>query len=224
MERPQSLDPSLDIRERKIELMRSIRPIKAEDLVTGQYAGYQEEVGVKQGSMTATYAAAVLYVDNDRWKGVPVLLVAGKALDQSTTFIKIHFKSATQNILTLRVQPDPGYSFDFTSRVSGSSFIHSSLGDKETACSMAFTYSRSSIPLLGAYEIIFGGICERKEAEFVSSEEVIAGWNAFDPALAEADLRPPEMYAVGSKGPFTAVEELVKRHICSSTATSASII
>lgn len=70
--------------------MRSIRPVQLKDMVLGQYKGYCDEnvsypgytddPSVSNNSLTPTFAAATLYINNGRWDGVPFLMVAGKAL------------------------------------------------------------------------------------------------------------------------------------------------
>ena len=109
MDAPRSLSAQ-DLSVRKTELIRAILPLRDEDLVLGQYAGYRQEAGVPPTSNAATYAACVLHIDNERWRGVPVLLRAGKGLVASGTFARVHYRADGESHLTLRVQPDPGYS------------------------------------------------------------------------------------------------------------------
>jgi len=80
------------VRDEKIKVFRSLRPLPVDDLdkhlVLGQYdrgamddkpvPGYREEPGVDQRSLTPTYAMAKVYVDNWRWQGVPFYLRSGK--------------------------------------------------------------------------------------------------------------------------------------------------
>lgn len=70
--------------------MRSMRQLKLDDVVVGQYKGhtkggksypaYVDDPTVPKGSITPTFAAAALFIDNARWDGVPFLMKAGKAL------------------------------------------------------------------------------------------------------------------------------------------------
>merc|ERR1719242_1185813 len=65
-----------------------------EDTVLGQYVGnpdasdedgkmgYLDDKTVPAGSVTPTYAAAVLRLNNERWDGVPFILRAGKATNE----------------------------------------------------------------------------------------------------------------------------------------------
>ena len=74
-----------DIRDEKLKLLRSVRPLSPSDAVHGQYVGYREEEGVARGSRTPTYAALRFHVDNWRWQGVPFYIRAGKGLARRTT-------------------------------------------------------------------------------------------------------------------------------------------
>lgn len=74
----------------QVKVLRSMRPIKLEDVVLGQYKNhtrggvaypaYVDDKTVPKGSLTPTFAAAALFIDNARWDGVPFLMKAGKAL------------------------------------------------------------------------------------------------------------------------------------------------
>ena len=86
MDKPLSLSAD-DVRDRKVELLRCVKPIEAADVVLGQYGaspdggtpGYLQDPSVPPGSTTATFASVVLFVDNDRWAGVPFIVKVGEA-------------------------------------------------------------------------------------------------------------------------------------------------
>ena len=77
------------VRDAKVAIIRKIRPIALEDVVLGQYSadpagkevGYTEDETVPDDSRTPTFATAVLFIDDERWAGVPFIMRAGKALD-----------------------------------------------------------------------------------------------------------------------------------------------
>jgi glucose-6-phosphate 1-dehydrogenase len=85
MERPVSLAAE-DIRNEKVKVLRTISSLKLEDILLGQYtasadgkeSGYLEDPTVPKGSLAATFAAAVLRINNERWDGVPFILKCGK--------------------------------------------------------------------------------------------------------------------------------------------------
>ena len=75
-----------DVRDEKVQVLRSLRPFTGEDLKThvvrAQYEGYRQEAGVSPDSRTPTYVAMKVLIDNWRWQGVPFYLRAGKKLAQ----------------------------------------------------------------------------------------------------------------------------------------------
>ena len=86
-------------------------------------AGYREEADVAPDSMTETYVAAKLYVDNWRWADTPFYIRTGKRLPRRETTIAIQFKRAPHppfeldsddalrpNVLLIHIQPDEGVS------------------------------------------------------------------------------------------------------------------
>ena len=58
-------------------------PLRPEDVVRGQYAGYRDEEGVAPDSDTETFVALRVAIDNWRWAGVPFYLRTGKRLAES---------------------------------------------------------------------------------------------------------------------------------------------
>src|SRR6202453_1789811 len=111
MEPPVSLE-SEAIRDEKVKLLKSIRPLSRQDVarqvVRGQYfaslaqgvpvPGYRQEPKVKPDSNVETYVGMKLFIDNWRWSGVPFYLRTGKYLPQSVSEVRIQFKP-TPNVL-----------------------------------------------------------------------------------------------------------------------------
>src|SRR5207344_3038389 len=147
MEPPVSLEAE-SVRDEKVKLLKSIRPLTPEDvakqIVRGQYfagavggearPGYRQETKVKSDSNVETYVAAKLLIDNWRWSGVPFYLRTGKALPLSASEVRIQFRPTPHvlfaaqcgpkldaNALTLRLQPDEGISLRFNGKVPGTS-------------------------------------------------------------------------------------------------------
>jgi glucose-6-phosphate 1-dehydrogenase len=141
MEPPHSLDPDV-VRDEKLEVLQSLRPIKGAEVdgavVRGQYAagfdagapvaGYLEEKGVTAISRTETFVALKVFIDNWRWAGVPFFLRTGKRLPKRASEISVHLKDVPPilfnadpagrldpNVLSIRVQPDEGFSLSISS-------------------------------------------------------------------------------------------------------------
>ncbi|MCC8393654.1 glucose-6-phosphate dehydrogenase [Paraburkholderia sp. MMS20-SJTR3] len=137
MEPPNSFDAEA-VRNKKAELFDAIQPLTPDDVVFGQYQkgpsgiGYLEEPDVAANSTTETYAAARVFVENWRWAGVPFYLRTGKRLAARRTEISVQLKpvpfllfrdtpvdALTPNVLTLRIDPSHGTSFDFNVKTPG---------------------------------------------------------------------------------------------------------
>ena len=83
----------------QVKVLRSMRVLDADDVVIGQYKGhtrggikypaYTEDKTVPNNSLTPTFAAAALFIDNARWDGVPFLMKAGKALHRKGYFCNL---------------------------------------------------------------------------------------------------------------------------------------
>ncbi|PHJ17742.1 glucose-6-phosphate 1-dehydrogenase, partial [Cystoisospora suis] len=80
MERPASLNDD-DIRDEKVKVLKQIPAIKIDETVIGQFTksedgqipGYTDDETVPKGSRTPTFCTAVLWINNERWSGVPFI-------------------------------------------------------------------------------------------------------------------------------------------------------
>jgi glucose-6-phosphate 1-dehydrogenase len=219
MEPPNSFNPDA-LRNEKAKLLESIRPIALEDTVRGQYAGYAQADGVAPDSLTPTFAAIKLYIDNWRWQGVPFYLRSGKALNRKTSEIIIEFQRPphlmfrladasmiTPNILSMCIQPDEGIHLRFEAKVP----------DREQemrSVDMDFHY-RSSFDgaLPEAYERLLMEALAGDASLFTRSDSIEAAWSLLDPVLQgwEAKGRPGlTIYPQGSWGP-TEADDLLRR-------------
>jgi glucose-6-phosphate 1-dehydrogenase len=144
MEPPLAFDAD-SVREQKVQVFRSIRPMRVEDVARytaqGQYGsgmidgkrvpGYREEPGVNRNSVTETYAAVRFQIENWRWAGVPFYIRTGKRLARNLTEIRVHLKPTPQalfastssaidpNVITISIQPDEGISIAFGAKATG---------------------------------------------------------------------------------------------------------
>jgi len=134
------------VRDEKVKVLRALRRMTCEEVCENTYraqygagiidgaqvCAYLEEPGVETGSVTETYLAACLKVDNWRWSGVPFYLRAGKCLAARSTEIAIQFKQVpislfgsrnlagdTPNLLVLNIQPDEGITLSFGAKAPG---------------------------------------------------------------------------------------------------------
>ncbi len=218
--------------EEKIKLFRSIRPFfpeaVPEQVVIGQYGtgyidgrevpSYRNEPGVHPDSMTPTFAAMKVFVDNWRWNGVPFYLRSGKRLPARKTEISLHFKSVPHmmfsrimdeyiepNILTFRVQPDEGISLSFQTKRPGT---------RVCLYPVHMNYSYEKKVLLDAYAWVLLDCMIGDRMLFMKQEEVELTWGLLTPVLDWSEtLREKTMfpnYAAGSPGPEDATNLIQK--------------
>ena len=90
MEPPVSLSAG-PLRDEKLKVFQTVKPLDVRIVVRGQYEGYRSEPGVAAGSQTGTMVAVRAEVDNWRWRGVPFFLRSGKSMGASLpAFGQIH--------------------------------------------------------------------------------------------------------------------------------------
>ena len=230
MEPPVAFDANA-VRDEKVKVLRAIRPLAEDEIaratVRGQYtkgwvlgqqvAGYREEKNVGPGSLTETFAALRLFVDNWRWAGVPFYIRAGKRMPKRCTEIRVQFKrpphllfgrQAAQdlepNAITLRIQPEEGISLRFGAKVPAA-------GVKLRNVTMDFEYASSFlVDVPEAYEILLLDCMVGDPTLFTRADEVEAAWTVIDPIEAAwRDGRPPlAMYEAGTWGPPAAAKLL----------------
>ena len=97
MEIPANGINSLTIEKNKLHLLRSVKPVSKNLLLTGQYINYLEDAklekeNISMSHFTPTFGAALLQIDNPRWSGVPFILVSGKHMDERSSYIRVIFR------------------------------------------------------------------------------------------------------------------------------------
>lgn len=219
MEPPRRLD-AVGITAEKTRLLRFIPPVQADALRIGQYVAatvgkrsypsYTDDPTVPDNSITPTYAAVKLAIDNWRWEGVPFYLEAGKGLDTCITEIRIRFRSLPGNMfcssasgcplaneMVIRVQPDEAIHLSITNKVPGMG-MNLEVRNLDLQYKAAFT---ETIP--DAYENLLLDVIQGDRSLFIQSEELEAAWDIFTPILheLEAKRQMPELYRFGSVRP-----------------------
>ncbi len=227
MESPNSFAADA-VRNEKTKVLEAIHPLDFEDVrrnvVRGQYGdghisdvpvrGYREEPGVNPHSMTETFVALQLEIDNWRWAGVPFYLRTGKRMTRRTTEIAIRFKKPpfalfrdtavdilNANVLILQIQPDEGVSLQFEAKLPGPRL---ELGRVR----MDFRYKDYfHIEPSTGYETLVYDCMIGDAMLFNRADGVEAGWAVVQPILdlwGEDKTVPLEIYPAGSSGPVAA--------------------
>src|SRR5262245_43745862 len=110
MEPPLSLGER-DLRDRKVDVLRSVRPLEPADIATStrraRYRGYADEDGVTPGRGTETYAEVVLELDSWRWSGTRFRLRTGKALGRARKEIVVRFRPVPRHPFDRSQEPAP---------------------------------------------------------------------------------------------------------------------
>ncbi|HMM28801.1 MAG: glucose-6-phosphate dehydrogenase [Chloroflexota bacterium] len=214
MEPPASFNADA-LRNEKVKVLNSVRPVQPGDVVLAQYEDYHQAKGVAPDSRTPTYAALKLMIDNWRWQGVPFYLRSGKALADKVSEIVVEFtcppvmmfgREADEacfapNVLSLCIQPDEGIHLQFEAKLPGS-------GQETRSVDMEFHY-RSSFggdALPDAYERLLLDALNGDASLFTRSDEIEAAWRLIDPVVCAADEVPGPLpvYRRGSAGPAEA--------------------
>lgn len=220
------------VRDEKVRLLRSIRPIEMSCLndfwVRGQYGpgsvegqdvkGYLDERGVGPNSRTETFVAAKLFVDNWRWQGVPFYCRTGKRLAVKDTGIAITFKKVPyslfssaglgdlpSNVLVLQIQPEEGISLHFQAKCPGSKLCMSTLNMKFSYRSVFFADAPE------AYNRLLLDCMVGDQTLFTRQDDVEVSWQLLTPILQawEQDKSAPYTYPAGCES-FPQADKLLE--------------
>ena len=223
LEPPRSLDADV-VRDEKLEVLLSLRPVAGDavdaHVVRGQYGagyelgapvpGYRQEANVNGQSTIETFVALQLFIDNWRWAGVPFFLRTGKRLPKRASEISIHLKSVPPilfnadpdgrldpNVLSIRIQPDEGFSLGISSKVPGP---HVRVYPVKMDFHYGSTFGAASPE---AYERLLLDVMAGDPTLFMRRDAVEAAWRWVMPILdrwAQSRVSPP-LYAAGDWGP-----------------------
>lgn len=217
MEKPATSNPE-DIRDEKVKVLKSMANLDMKDIVLGQYVGnpngegeallgYLDDKTVPKGSTTATFSLTVLHINNDRWKGVPFFIRAGKALNESRVEVRIQYKDVAagifggqekRNMTIIRVQPNEAVYQRVMIKKPGMGF---SLEETELDLTYSTRFQNAVLP--DAYERLIMDVFASSQINYVRTDELKESWRIFTPALHQIDKekKQPIHYMFGSQGP-----------------------
>ena len=230
MEPPSDLDPD-SVRNEKVKVLRSLRPVTDEDAervtVRGQYVsgtvegervkGYDEERGAD--SDTETFVAIRADIDNWRWAGVPFFMRTGKRLPEKRTEIVIQFKPVPHSIfdrddrgevqanrMIIELQPEEDISLTVMNKRPG---LDQRMQLQPIKMSLSWGVDgKSAAPPRRriAYERLLLDAMAGDSTLFVRRDEAEQAWKWVDEvseAWAESGLKPDD-YVAGTWGPDSA--------------------
>jgi glucose-6-phosphate 1-dehydrogenase len=228
MEPPVEFDAT-SVRDEKVKVLRSLRPISADDVAThvviGQYGegavggkpvpAYSDELGGQ--STTETFVALKAQVENWRWAGVPFYLRTGKRLPTRKTEIFIQFKCVPHSIFAARgartqankliisIQPEENIRLLVMAKTPGLDREGIRLREVplDVGLADAFADHRRRI----AYERLLLDLIDGDPTLFVRRDEVEAQWQWVDNVRAawNGAGMTPKPYDAGSWGPSGAI-------------------
>ncbi|MDN5326072.1 MAG: glucose-6-phosphate 1-dehydrogenase [Moorella sp. (in: firmicutes)] len=231
MEPPASLATEA-VRDEKVKVLRSLKPLNiaavGKNAIRGQYGAgeidgqgvppYRQEREVDPHSITETFVALKLFIENFRWAGVPFYLRTGKRLPVKVTEIIIQFKSLPDilyfkeygelrpNLLVIRVQPLEGVFVQLNAKRPGNNnYIAPIRLDFCQNCEVGVNSPE-------AYERLLYDVMRGDPTLFTRWDEVEAAWQFVDPIASAWAVRPPLFpnYAAGQWGPPAARELLIR--------------
>lgn len=195
----------LSVTEERIKILKSLKALP-EKIVFGQYEGYKTEPNVDPNSETDTFYAFKTYVDNERFRDVPIYVRAGKFLKQTVTEISIVFKNSPNklfggdnvndepNVLIYRIQPNEGIVLKAVVKKPGNT-----LELEPTYMQYCYPQGPDSHTLPDPYEKLLTDAIRGEQTFFNSAEEVESQWEFIDPLYAAK--KDVHVYSQGSWGP-----------------------
>ncbi|MEX2211092.1 MAG: glucose-6-phosphate dehydrogenase [Gaiellaceae bacterium] len=229
-----AMEPPIDftaesVRNEKVKVVKAMHTPGPKHVVRGQYGrgfvegveveGYRDEEGVASDSMTETYVAAKLFIDNWRWADTPFYVRTGKRLPRRETTVSIQFQRAPHppfaeiagedlrpNVLIVHVQPNEGVSLEIGAKVPGH-------GMAIRTVHMDFLYGgafRTGLP--EAYERLILDAMLGDATLFTRSDEIEEQWALVDSIVAAWARDRPVFpnYAAGEWGPKQANDLLAR--------------
>jgi glucose-6-phosphate 1-dehydrogenase len=229
-----AMEPPIDfsadsVRNEKVKVLKAVHTPGPKHVVRGQYGrgfvegievpAYRDEEGVASDSLTETFVAGKLYVDNWRWADTPFYFRAGKRLAKRETSIAIQFQQAPHppfedasaeglrpNMLVIHIQPNEGVSLEIGAKVPGQGMTIRSVH-------MDFLYGgafRTGLP--EAYERLILDAMLGDATLFTRTDEVEEQWKLVDAIVALWKRDRPNFpnYPAGTWGPRASDEVLAR--------------
>jgi glucose-6-phosphate 1-dehydrogenase len=210
MEAPVSPDAEA-LNDERAKVLKSIRTLRPEDVVYGQYEGYRGSPHVAETSSVPTFVALRLDIDNPRWHGIPLYIRAGKSMTTTATQAVMVFRESPPlpfsakrerpeaNRLVFRLGPDDGVDLLVQTKVPGD-------GVRLATTPLTVNYESLLGHLPLAYETVLHDALTGNRSVFTREDTVEEAWRIFDPILDPPGQ--PHIYPLGSWGPPEAADVL----------------
>jgi glucose-6-phosphate 1-dehydrogenase len=169
------------------DVFQAMRPLKADDVVRGQYTGYRKEMGVAKNSDVETFCALRLFIDSWRWGEVPWYLRSGKFLPETVAEVRVQLKAPPQqlfadsapaagaaNYLRFRLSPNSAIALAARVKRAGKQFV----GDQRELYLFDEQPGEET-----PYERLLGDAMAGNGALFTRQDAVEAAWAVVEPVL-----------------------------------------
>ena len=174
----------------KAKVFEAMRPLKSNDLVRGQYAGYRKEPDVAKKSDVETFCALRLFIDSWRWAGVPWYLRSGKYLPENATEVLAELKPAPQKLFA-----------DSTPKTGPGNYLRFQLSPK-SAIALAARVKRDGKEFVGEQRELY--LVDEQPGEESPYERLLGDAMAGDGSLFTRENAVEAAWAV--------VDRVLKRH------------
>jgi glucose-6-phosphate 1-dehydrogenase len=200
MEPPLSMSAE-DLQSAREAVIAAFRPLDTDEVVLGQYASYRQTDGIEKDSTTDTYVAARLWIDTDRWRGVPFVLRTGKKMATSAQRVSLIFKATEGPLHSTGRHPNV---LDFDLKGNGAIEIEMTVKKPGPDPEPAESATRLNLEnvaegAMAPYTSLIYDVLTGNRSLFTSSAGLEAAFRAFQPLLDH----PPaiESYDDDSWGP-----------------------
>ncbi|MBW4026628.1 MAG: glucose-6-phosphate dehydrogenase [Acidobacteria bacterium] len=191
------------LRDERVKVLKSVRPIRPEDVVLGQFNGYHDEPGVKPGSKVETFAALRVSINSWRWRDVPFFIRTGKMLPNTATEVVARLRQTPavfsetltpQNYVRFRLSPKPVIAIGGSVKLAGES-LQGCMVELEANQECG---TSDVLP----YEELLEDAMRGNPVWFAREDYVEASWSVLDPLLQA--MPQPVSYQLGTWGPDAA--------------------
>ncbi|XP_028393677.1 LOW QUALITY PROTEIN: GDH/6PGL endoplasmic bifunctional protein-like [Dendronephthya gigantea] len=213
--------PKLSGNSEKLRLLEAVKAVTIHDAVFGQYKGYNTQLknevpSVEYDRNTPTFSAVVMNIQNQRWAGVPFVLVSGKSLDTRLAYVQVKFKQQKFCIennldnepenckpreLTFYIQ---GEHIDYPVTMFSSAMSNMKFGKNwknvlfqtEIPPNLKSDYIIMKPPHTDrdAYSSLIQELFLGNRDMFVSIEDLLLSWKIWDPLIKASTYIQPRLY------------------------------
>ena len=198
---PPTGDLQQSVLEKKVEVLRAIRPLDDHDVVRGQFKSYLEEPGVAPNSQVETFAAVRLHIDSWRWAEVPFYIRAGKNLPVHVTEVVVRLRPPPLDVFGENLKDGTNYvRFRLSPNVTIAIGARSKApGERMVGNQVELFACESTKDEMSPYERLIGDAMDGDETLFTRQDAVEQAWQIVEPILESS--APVHPYEPGTWGP-----------------------